>query len=347
MSPKLQVAGTLVEGAAQAARRATEYLTGIQSEQGYWWAELTADTTLESDYILLQLWLHPPVNGVWNPPTKSLIDKAAQCILARQLQDGGFNIYPQGPTDLNATVKAYFALKLAGLDYNDLRLTRARERILSMGGIQAANSYVKINLSLFDLFPRDHAPSIPPEMMLAGNFIYEMSSWTRAIVIPLAIVHALNPRRPVPAGFNLQELFVVNGEQLEFRRSLTNFTWRNVFLRIDKVLKLWEKHGSKAIRRNALHKAEQWMLEHTRHSDGVAAIYPPMMYVIMALDLLGYAPDSPERVEAQRGVGHRHRGVRLGRSRGTTARRFAPFSRLAADQGSPPQGRLVRQTPQD
>ena len=211
MSPKLQVAGTLVEGATQAARRATEYLTGIQAEQGYWWAELTADTTLESDYILLQLWLHPPVNGVWNPPTRALIDKAAQSILARQLPDGGFNIYPHGPTDLSATVKAYFALKLAGLDYNDLRLTRARERILALGGIQAANSYVKINLSLFDLFPRDHAPSIPPEMMLFGNFIYEMSSWTRAIVIPLAIVHAMNPRRPVPAGFNLQELFVVDG----------------------------------------------------------------------------------------------------------------------------------------
>ena len=226
--------------------------------------------------------------------------KAAESILSRQLPDGGFNIYPHGPTDLSATVKAYFALKLAGLDYNDLRLTRARERILALGGIQAANSYVKINLSLFDLFPRDHAPSIPPEMMLAGKFIYEMSSWTRAIVIPLAIVHAMNPRRPVPAGFHLQELFVVDGEQLEFRRSLTNFTWRNVFLRMDKVLKLWEKYGSKTIRQRAIRKAGEWMLEHTRYTDGVAAIYPPMMYVIMALDLLGYAPDSSERVEAQR-----------------------------------------------
>jgi squalene-hopene/tetraprenyl-beta-curcumene cyclase len=300
MSPKLQVAGTLVEGATQAARRTTEYLTSIQAEQGYWWAELTADTTLESDYILLQLWLHPPVEGVWNPPTRALIDRAAESILARQLPDGGFNIYPQGPTDLSATVKAYFALKLAGLDYNDLRLTRARERIIALGGIQAANSYVKINLSLFDLFPRDHAPSIPPEIMLAGKFIYEMSSWTRAIVIPLAIVHAMNPRRPVPAGFNLLELFVVDGEQLEFRRSLTNFTWRNVFLRMDKVLKLWEKYGSKTIRQRAIRKAGEWMLEHTHYTDGVAAIYPPMMYVIMALDLLGYAPDSPERVEAQR-----------------------------------------------
>jgi squalene-hopene/tetraprenyl-beta-curcumene cyclase len=300
MSPKLQLAGTLLEGAAQSALRAADYLAALQSEQGYWWAELTADTTLESDFILLQLWLHPPVNGEWNPPTRPLIEKAVESILARQLSDGGFNVYPHGPADLSATVKAYFALKLAGLDYNDLRLTRARELILSLGGIQAANSYVKINLSLFDLFPRDRAPSVPPEMVLAGNFVYEMSSWTRAIVIPLSIVHALNPRRPVPAGFNLQELFVPDGQQLEFRRDRASFTWRNVFLRLDKALKLWEKYGSKSIRQRAIGKAADWMLEHTRYTDGVAAIYPPMMYVIMALDLLGYGPETPERIEAQR-----------------------------------------------
>ena len=71
-----------------------------------------------------------------------------------------------------------------------------------MGGIQAANSYVKINLSLFNLYPRECCPSVPPEMMLLpGNFIYQMSSWTRAIVIPLSIVHAMNPEPPVPDGF--------------------------------------------------------------------------------------------------------------------------------------------------
>jgi len=245
MTPKLQVAGTLVDGASQAALKASAHFTSTQIEQGYWRAELTADTTLESDYILLQLWLHPPENGVWNPPTRPLIAKAVQSILARQLPDGAFNIYPQGPADLSATVKAYFALKLAGLDYNDLRLTRARERILALGGIQAANSYVKVNLSLFDLFPRSHAPSIPPEMVLFGNFIYEMSSWTRAIVIPLAIVHAFNPRRPVPAGFNLQELFIADGNiadsNMGFLPDRASFTWRNVFLRLDIFLKVWEK----------------------------------------------------------------------------------------------------------
>ena len=81
-----------------------------------------------------------------------------------------------------------------------------------MGGIQAANSYVKINLSLFDLFPRDHAPSIPPEMMLAGNFIYEMSSWTRAIVIPLAIVHAHESAAPGAGRIQFAKSFLSSME---------------------------------------------------------------------------------------------------------------------------------------
>ena len=88
-------------------------------------------------------------------------------------------------------------------------MARLRERILDLGGIQAANSYVKINLSLFDLYPRQYCPSIPPEVVLLPfNLLYQMSSWTRAIVVSLSIVHAANPRRPVPAGFHLDEIWL-------------------------------------------------------------------------------------------------------------------------------------------
>ncbi len=242
MTPQLQVADSLLSSTSKAARRALDFFLRTQQEPGYWIADLTADTTLESDYVLLQLWLHPPVNGAWNPPTRLLVDKAVESILARQLPDGGFNIYPQGPAEISATVKAYFALKVAGLDYNHPRLAQARERILALGGLHAANSYVKINLSLFDLYPREDAPSIPPEIVLLGDFIYQMSSWTRAIVIPLAIVHAFNPRRPVPAGFDLKELFL-DGTHPGYARSRERSGWQSFFLRLDKVLKLWEKYG--------------------------------------------------------------------------------------------------------
>jgi squalene-hopene/tetraprenyl-beta-curcumene cyclase len=296
-TPSLQLSDTSLAACSQAARRAVDFLLGLQHREGYWWADLTADTTLESDFILVELWRHPPVDGVWNPPTKPLIEKAVRSILARQLPDGGFNIYAEGPSEISASVKAYTALKLAGLAYDDPNLSRLRERILALGGLQAANSYVKINLSLFGLFPREYTPAIPPEGMLLGNLIYEMSSWTRAIVIPLSIVHSMNPRRPVPAGFTVDEL-LAPGVPLDFPNDEGFLSWRNFFLMADKALKLWERFGPKWLRQRAIRKAEQWILSRSRYSDGVGAIYPPMMYVIMALDLLGYPKDHPDAQEA-------------------------------------------------
>ena len=303
-SPSLQIADTLLPASSGTLRRAVEYLLSRRAGEGYWCGELTADTTLESDFILLELWRHPPKEGVWNPPTRGLVNKAVRSILARQLPDGGFSIYEKGPSEVSASIKAYVALKLAGLgdarlDSNDSSLVRLRERILALGGLQAANSYVKINLSLFSLYPREHTPSIPPELNLAGNLIYEMSSWTRAIVTPLSILHSMNPRRPVPAGFTVEELFVP-GVPLAFVDREKILSWGNFFFVADRLLKLWERHGSRSLRTRAIRRAEQWILARTRHSDGLGAIYPSMMYVVMALDLLGYPPDHPDVQEATR-----------------------------------------------
>ncbi len=171
MSSGVQTAVALTSASRQAANNAARALLNRQYEQGYWWADLTADSTLESDYIWLQLWLHPPVNGVWNPPTGALVDKAVRAILAKQLPDGGFNIFHDGPTEISATVKAYFALKAAGIPADDPRMRAARQCILDRGGIQKANSYVKVNLSLFNLYPREGTPAIPPELMLGGGLI--------------------------------------------------------------------------------------------------------------------------------------------------------------------------------
>jgi len=301
MSASSQVGNTLESAAQQARLRTAEYLAGLQARDGHWCAELTADTTLESDYILFQLWLYPPVDGKWEPETRPLIDKAVRSILDRQLPDGGFNIYVNGPSDLSACVKAYFALKLAGLGLDDSGMARLGARILELGGIQAANSYVKVNLSLFDLYPRQYCPSIPPEVVLLPfDFLYQMSAWTRAIAVSLAIAHAANPRRPVPAGFNLDEIWLP-GVSPAFRWDRTWFTWHNAFLTLDRMLKWWERSRfSKAIRRRAVERAKDWMIERLHHSDGLGAIYPPMMYSVMALDVLGYDQNDPVRVAALR-----------------------------------------------
>src|ERR1700733_7550103 len=136
-------------------------------------------------------------------------------------------------------------------------------------------------------------------MLLPGKLLYQMSSWTRAIVISLAIVHAHDPKRPVPAGFNLDEIFIP-GKSTNFESTDLWDSGGKTFVHSDKNLKLWDRYGFARIRKAALRKCEHWMLERMKHADGLGAIYPPMQYSIMALDVLGYPENSPVRVEAVR-----------------------------------------------
>ena len=273
-------------------------MLGIQHPQGWWCGELTADTTLESDYVLLQLWMHQPdEDGVWRPPSPERIHKACKSVLKRQLLDGGWNIYPRGPSEINATVRAYTACKMAGIDPQSPPMRRARARALQLGGLQAANSYTKINFSLLGLYPRKYVPSVPPEIVLApGDILYEMSSWTRAIIVPLSIVQALAKPKTTPLGMKVDELLGPNGKFSLPKRDAGAL----IFAQVDRAVKIWERRGLKNVRARAIREAERWMLERTRHSDGLGAIYPSMMYFIMALKTLGYPEDQPDLQEGIR-----------------------------------------------
>jgi squalene-hopene/tetraprenyl-beta-curcumene cyclase len=281
----------------RAIHSAAQALSDQQHRDGYWCGDLTADSTLESDYVLLQLWLHRPEGNSWHPPTRSRIDQCCRAILERQLPDGGWNIYPAGPSEVNASAKAYSALRIAGAEANSPEIERARARILELGGLQACNSYVRINLSLFGLYPRRRVPTVPPEMMLLpGDLLYEMSSWTRAIIVPLSIVQAAGKHRPAPEGLSLDEL-LVPGKRLSLGRS---DGLAILFHHLDRLLKIWERTAPRDIRAAAIREAEHWIVDRTRNSEGLGAIYPAMMYQIMALDSLGYPGDHPDLIEAIR-----------------------------------------------
>ena len=138
---------------------------------------------------------------------------------------------------------------------------------------------------------------MPPEIvMLPGNVLYEMSSWTRSILVPLSIVQARGSNRRAPAGFNLDELLLPGVKlALPKRKGLAV-----LFHHLDRMFKVWEKRGSERIRGAAIREAERWILARTHYTEGLGAIYPAMMYFIMALDALGYAEDHPDRSEAIR-----------------------------------------------
>jgi len=299
-APALQIMTQNVTAEArQAADLAAKALCEKQYAQGYWVADLTADSTLMSDYILLQMWLYPPAqDGSWNPPTMPRIRKAVRSILDSQRPDGGWNIYEPGPSEINASVRAYSMLKMTGMDIEDPRMKKARELILKMGGIQACNSYTKLNYSLFNLFPRKYCPTIPPEIMIIpGNLLYELSSWTRTIIVPLSIVQATGITRNTPNNLGVDELFHPSRKLALSRKDRI----ANLFIKADTLFKRWERQKvNKRIRSYAIHTAETWMLSRLHFSDGLGAIYPSMMYSIMAMDALGYERDHPDLEQAIR-----------------------------------------------
>jgi squalene-hopene/tetraprenyl-beta-curcumene cyclase len=278
----------------QAIARSTEWLLSAQSQDGYWWAELEADTTLESDYIL---YLH-----ILGELDSGRVAKLANYIRRKQLPDGGWNIFEGGPSELNATIKAYVALRLAGESAAAPSLVRAKERALELGGLEATNSYVRFYLAMVGAVDWSIVPSIPPELMLLPDWvpinIYEMSSWTRGIVIPLALVYAYKPDWRLPKGVTVTELFKnPGGKPKSFNWDKRIVSWRNVFLALDRGLKLYERLAWKPFRKKALSLARSWMLERLERSEGLGTIYPAMMNSIFAL--LAEGADAQEPLVAR------------------------------------------------
>jgi squalene-hopene/tetraprenyl-beta-curcumene cyclase len=271
------------------------WLLEQQHADGYWNGELEGDTILESEYVLLMAYL--------GREREESCTKACKYLFDQQRRDGGWSIYPDGPFELSATVKAYFALKLVGMSTEHPSMVRAREMILDAGGAQRSNSFTRFYLALLGQIPYGDVPCVPPELVLVPskwNFsLAAMSAWTRTIVVPLAIMSALKPVRTLPTELGIGELFRDDVPHTLWRRD-KRVCWENFFLVVDRVLKGLDRVIPKSWRKPGLKAAERWMIDHFEDSDGLGAIFPPMIYTVVALRALGYPDDSPEMQWAMR-----------------------------------------------
>jgi squalene-hopene/tetraprenyl-beta-curcumene cyclase len=279
---------------AAALKRSQEYLLSVQKPEGYWVGELFVDVTLVADMVAYHHWADD-VDPEWQR-------KAVNHILTKQLPDGGWNIYYGGPAEVNATIKAYLALKLAGVPVTDPRMLKARSMALNLGGVPRMNTFSKLYLALLGLFPWDYVPTIPCEVLLSGKWFHvnfwEMSNWSRAMLVPLAIINHFRPTRIPRKGIDLDELYPagIHERDLALPPDPENVTWRNFFLWLDRLHKFAERfayHGIHPFRRSALKKAEKWMLERFEGAEGLAAIFPAMLNSVIALKALGYSDTNP------------------------------------------------------
>ncbi|MBI1247624.1 squalene--hopene cyclase [bacterium] len=275
--------------------RTTSWLLEQQADEGYWCAELEGDSILQSEYLLLLAWARRE--------NTDLAQRVSRQLLSQQRADGSWAQYPEAKIDVSSSVKAYFALKLTGHEPSADYMVKARDAILEAGGADTVNSFTRIYLALLGQIPVEICPAIPPEMILLPNWfpmnIYRMSSWSRTIFIPLAICWALRPVVDRSDECSIQELFINPPDKWpELRcpgqeKASGLITWDRFFRTADSCLKRLEAWGIRPLRQRALKACEQWILDRMPKSDGLGAIFPPILWSIVAFKALGYADDDP------------------------------------------------------
>jgi squalene-hopene/tetraprenyl-beta-curcumene cyclase len=284
-----------VESAIAGAR---ECLFSLQHPDGYWCSELEADSMLEADYIFLHTLLESGDPG--------RLKRACAEMMRYQNEDGSWSIYPGGPGNISLSVKCYSAAKLMGIGPGDPRLAKCREWVLAHGGVTACNTFTKMYLCALGEYDYDAVPAIPPEIVLFPKWfyfnIYEISAWSRSILVPLAIMYAKKPYKKIPPEQGIDELFAGGRANSILRVRIDRkhpISWRNFFLILDRLMHWSEMVHLRPLRTLAMKRAEKWMLERLEMTDGLGAIYPAMLNAIIALRCLGYSEDDPQVIRAR------------------------------------------------
>lgn len=275
----------------ESVSRALGALLVDQHPEGYWCYELEADCTIPSEYILMMHFM--------DEVDTALEQKLAGYIRQRQAEHGGWPLYQGGALDLSCSVKAYYALKLAGDSVQAAHMARAREAILQRGGAARANVFTRIALALFGQLPWRGVPFVPVEIVLLPRWFFfhlsKVSYWSRTVMVPLSILCSLKAKARNPRDVHVPELFTMPPDQ-ERHYFTVRSTLNRVFLLLERTARRLEHLIPRGVRRRAMQRAEQWVVARLNGSDGLGAIFPAMVNAYEALALLGYAADHPYRV---------------------------------------------------
>jgi squalene-hopene/tetraprenyl-beta-curcumene cyclase len=269
-------------GIGHVVRRSQDWFWRAQFADGFWWAELESNATMDAEYILMTHVLGARDEAIWRG--------VAQDIRGYQRDDGSWALYEGAPGDLSTTIECTFALRLAG-DAGP-HLERARQFILARGGLARARVFTRIWLALCGEWSWDDLPVMPLELMLlparAPISIYRFASWARATIVPLLILMNDRPVRPVPAAASLADLRVGGALPIQPRDAFDR-----VFLAIDHVLRRYQRLPWHPLRARARTEAERWLLTHQEADGSWGGIQPPWVYSLMALHTLGHGLDHP------------------------------------------------------
>ncbi len=276
-------------------------LVARQSLEGYFLFELEADCTIPAEFILMMHFL--------DEIEPALQAKLAAHLRAQQSDHGGWPLYHGGEFNMSCTVKAYYALKLAGDGPGEPHMERARGAVLARGGAARANVFTRIMLAQFGQIPWRGVPYIPVEIMLLPRWfpfhIDKVSYWSRAVMVPLFILCTHRSAAKNPRKVQIRELFTAppNLEQGYFRDiRQRGGALPRLFLLLDRIGRLIDPLIPGPLREMATQRALSWTLQRLNGEDGLGAIFPAMVNALEAMTLLGIAADDPRRATAKRAL---------------------------------------------
>lgn len=278
---------------------ARAWLEQRQAADGHWAFELECDATVPAEYILL--------NHFLGTPKPAIETKIANYLRRIQGAHGGWPLYHDGDFDMSATVKAYFALKLAGDDAEAPHMAKARAAVLARGGAAKCNVFTRIALALFEQVPWHAAPVIRPEAMLLPNWapfhIDKVAYWSRTVMVPLFVLAAVRPKAKNPKGVTIRELFLEDPfRQTYFLENPTGHVLGNVLLALDKAARLVQPMIPQWLEKKAIGKCMDYVKTHLNGEDGLGGIFPAMANAVMAYEVLGFAKDHPDYVIARASI---------------------------------------------
>lgn len=288
--------GNILERIKSSAASATQWLLAEQKPEGYWVAELEGDVLTACEYIMLLTFLGYPGQ---HPKIQAL----ARYLVKKRNTDGGWPIYEGGPSEISNCVKGFLSLKIAGHTEDEPEMKATRATIMRLGGLDKCNSFTKMYLAMLGQFPWECCPCVPAELSLVPDWfylnIYSMSSWSRTIVVPLSIIFAHRPVVQLPEAVSVRDL-CVHGKPQQLPWSEKLVSWKNFWLMMNKLFWLHEKLPFKPFRNKALNHSLEWTLARTHNSDGLGAIFPPIVNTVIALRCMGRQMDDPHVREAMR-----------------------------------------------
>lgn len=275
---------------------AADWLSERQKPEGHWVGRLESNACMEAQWILV-LWFMGLEDHHLRP-------RLAESLKQSQCEDGYWKIYTDAPGgDINTTVEAYAALRSVGVSKNDPAMKKAHGWIMSKGGLKNIRVFTRYWLALIGEYPWEKTPNLPPEVIYFPNWfpfsIYNFAQWARATLMPIAVLSARRPSRPLPPENRLDELFPEGrgGFDYAYPEKPGADIWDAFFHGADKILhglqSFGEKTGIGLFRTSAVKRVLEWIIQH-QDADGVwGGIQPPWIYSLMAVFNEGYAVDHP------------------------------------------------------